>query len=244
MFKIFVVIIILFKISSNIIPEIIYGEDIKYDKNNNKFTLNASAENGDLLFYIITDIQNTTVNINIRNNGNDWNYYQLTKIIVICPGIGKTLKIKEDVHMELSITAEGKEEGTFMIFPLYKIRNVDLSKKYGKMVPAIIEDYNPNINKLFSLRYIISKLPKDHVVIFNYLSEFDILNYSFKDLSNPFRICHGNVCKDKVDSYIFKANEEYTIDVQFQNLTVENKNYTFLTGYSFYDKNDKNELKF
>ena len=169
MIKIIIFIIILFNISSEIIQEINYGEDIKYDKYNNKFKLKVSAEDGDLLFYIITDIQNTTLTIDFDT---------IRKIVLepFCPGNGMIFNCNKDGNIEIDISADGKEEGTIWIFPLSKNINIDFSENYGKMFPSIL-DLNPSrTTEIYSLNYTVSKLPKEHNVIFNYLSEIQILH--------------------------------------------------------------------
>ena len=229
MIKNIIFIIILFHISSEIIQEIKDGEDIKYDKYNNKFKLKVSAEDGDLLFYIITDIQNTTVTIDFDT---------IRKIVLepFYPGNGMIFNSKKEGNIEINLSADGKEEGTIWIFPLSKNINIDFSENYGKMFPSIL-DLNPSrATEIYSLNYTVSKLPKEHNVIFNYLSEIQILQYKY-DVANPFRICHKNECIDDVVSYIFKENEEYTIHVKFQNIIFQSQITKILTGYSFYDKN-------
>ena len=225
------------------IPKINFGEDTKYDKNNNQFIVPISADNGDLLIYIATEVQNCKLYWQINTFGSFGITTDLNP-----PGQAQILDYSIDGYVYFNITGNGKEKGTIWIHPLNKSINIDLSEKYGKMIPIMEEikdDEEDGSDKKERppVKYVVSNLKNDQKVIFKYLKEFNYLVfYSIKDLSNPFKVCQGigdNNCKDKVEEYTFKKNETYTIYVQFEKKETtifgQNVPVNVLTGYSFYN---------
>lgn len=227
------------------IPKINFGEDTKYDKNNNQFIVPISADNGDLLIYIATEVQNCKLYWQINTFGSFGITTDLNP-----PGQAQILDYSIDGYVYFNITGNGKEKGTIWINPLNKSINIDLSEKYGKMIPIMEEikddEEEPDGSDKKErppVKYVVSNLKNDQKVIFKYLKEFNYLVfYSIKDLSNPFKVCQGigdNNCKDKVEEYTFKKNETYTIYVQFEKKETtifgQNVPVNVLTGYSFYN---------
>ena len=227
------------------IPQIKFGEDTQYDKNNNKFIIPFSTNEGELLFYLLTDVRNCILYWEAFISGID-----IMSSEIIPPGVSRFLDYKSDGYIYLNITGKGKEKGTIWVHPLNKEINIDFSQKYGKMYPIIDYANEDEEDKRINtpLKYVVSYLEEDKKVIFKYQKDFSYLGFFYlKDLSNPFKVCQGdglNNCVEKVEDYTFKKNETYTIYVQFQKKDVKNGDqvvtYNVLAGYSFYDKNKFN----
>ena len=227
------------------IPQIKFGEDTQYDKNNNKFIIPLSTNDGELLFYLLTDVGNCMSYWEIHTSKTDFMDDEITP-----PGISRLFDYNSNGYIYFNITGKGKEKGTIWVYPLNKEIDIDFSQKYGKMLPVLEyvtkgeEDKRNNT----SLKYVVSYLEEDKKVIFKYQKYFSYLGFFYlKDLSNPFKVCQGdglNNCVEKVEDYTFKKNETYTIYVQFQKKDVKNGDqvvtYNVLAGYSFYDKNKFN----
>ena len=58
-----------------------------------------------------------------------------------------------------------------------------------------------------NLTYAIDNADKNVTFKFTY-------NKGSKGLPNPFKVCHGNDCKDNVETYDFKQGESYKIYVK------------------------------
>ena len=236
------------------IPKINFGKDNYYNKNRNQFIIPISANNGDLLFYITTDVKNCQLN---------WEVHTLATMYftsdLIPPGEAQILNYIYDGYAYINITGKGKEEGIIWVNPLNKeINIIEYFEKYGKMIPIIEgikeEEEDPDESDKKErppIKYVVSDLIEDVNVTFKYLKEYNVYGaYTIKNISNPFKVCQGfeeNNCKDKVEEYTFKKNETYTIYVQFEIIKTkvwgEDANFNVLTEYSFYDKNMLNNSK-
>ena len=147
------------------IPQIKFGEDTQYDKNNNQFIIPLSINDGELLLYLLTDVKNCISYWEIYTS-----YHSTMSSNIIPPGESRFFNYKSDGYIYLNITGNGKEKGIIWVHPLNKEINIDFSQKYGKMMPILenaIEDEEDK-RKNTPLKYVISYLEEDKNVIFKY----------------------------------------------------------------------------
>ena len=127
---------------------------------------------------------------------------------------------------------EEEEKGTIWFNPLSREIEIDLSQKYeGKFT------VKNDLGKDFAqpLTYSVSNLKEDKNFVFEYESKYKDKESEIT-LSNPFEICNGEKCTDKVTKYKFKKGENYKIKVQFVEETIKkNETMLFLPKFSFYE---------
>ena len=223
------------------IPKIKFGEDTQFDKNNNKFIIPLSTNDGELVLYLLTDVSNCMSYWEIHASTS----YSM-KAGIFPPGDSKLFDYKSNGYIYLNITGQGKENGTIWVHPLNKEINIDFSQKYGKMYPIyeLANQGEEDKRENTPLKYVVSNLEEDKKVIFKYQKDYSsyLGIITFKDLTNPFKVCEGygtNNCKEKVNDYTFKKNKTYTIYVKFQKSKMKYDGqvvtYNVLPGHSFYN---------
>ena len=87
------------------------------------------------------------------------------------------------------------------------------------------------------LTYAIENAERDVTFIFKYSYNNVDKNY----LENPFEICNGNDCQDKITTYDFKKGESYKIYVKHISVFNGFGSYTAFPCFSFYDKTKEKE---
>ena len=135
-----------------------------------------------------------------------------------------------DIGIEVHYLNRTTGTGKFWINPSKNELKIDLSKKYGKMIPI----YSNYINAENAITYDITNLKRDYTIIFKYQKEMKI-NYTYYNISNPFVVCRKNECKENITIYNFTKGESYKIIIKFEPIEDSGRNYIILAGYTFYE---------
>ena len=154
---------------------------------------------------------------------------------MVLPKKGDGLIVKansNDIDIQFHYLNRTTGTGKFWINPSKNELKIDLSKKYGKMIP-ILGNYFDAEN---AITYDISNLKRDYTIIFKYQKEMKI-NYNYYNVSNPFVVCRKNECKENITIYNFTKGESYKIILKFEAITDSYINYIVLAGYTFYENN-------
>ena len=237
MIKILLLFLIFVDISSKTIPDLKYGIETPFNKNDYEFNIEPSDRN-DIKLITYINIENKELELSLINEGVH-GYYHSTRTTKY-PGAGCIIRLLEGSNNYLNFTSldgEDIKNGTIWIYPLDRSFKIDLSKNIDFKFPIIdliIE------NEYFGYEffvYSLEKVDQDEIVIFKYEKRIEEEYVGIIDLENPFMICQDDICKDKVNYYTFLKGKDYTIKLklEYKNITVEgyNYNFVFLPAYSF-----------
>ena len=244
MIEILIIIFIIGNINSKLeATDIVFGEEIHYDKNNNKFMIKTTDDEPNLIIHItVENAYSTLISECINPNGGSTS----TDYTMRSPGLGQLLTLENGEYCTYTITSNGDEKGTIWVYPLNRELNIDLNQKYGKMFTLLglgFKEYTP-------FTYVVSNLKYDTTIKFKYATTFTCEFFTMTGLTNPFKICHGDGnddCKENISTYTFKKQENYKIYIQFQkksaNMMGTEITYNVMPGYTFFDpsKYDDNE---
>ena len=110
---------------------------------------------------------------------------------------------------------------------------MDLNKKY-EWKP---ENTGISIYPAKMLTYVINNAEKDITFEFKYNKNMDL--YPDVEVPNPFEVCHGDDCKENIETYDFKKGESYKIYAKVKEVRVESINRSVFPSYSFYGKKEE-----
>ena len=196
MIKNLIIFLILINISITISLEaekkFIYDVESTFDKDNNEFTIENNSD--DSAFYLI--IINTKCQLFYR--------FDCTitpgRNMVSMGSYALSLNIKkESCKLVIKSYQDSEIKGTIMVHPLNIEINVDFNKKEKYAINEVIsadEKSSPII-------YSFSNLEEDVSVKFSYsnvTTKFDDTTFT---LTNPFKVCLKDDCKDKIETYKF-----------------------------------------
>ena len=117
------------------------------------------------------------------------------------PGNGYVNQKYLSDHYELEIKSEKNVKGIFWINPSLLDVKINLNR-------TVEWNYFTMSNNLKAkLTYAIENAERDVTFIFKYSYN----NVDKNNLENPFEICNGNDCQDKITTYDFKKGESYKI---------------------------------
>ena len=152
------------------------------------------------------------------------------------------VKNKENQICYYNITVLRKETGSILLYPFNKDINIDLTKRYGKMIPLFAP---ANYEEFSQIKYVVSNVAKDCTFEFKYLSTIKTnkpFNAEADGLLNPFKICieDNKDCKENITTFDFKKGKNYSIYLKLETKLTKTKKdtvyFNFLTGHSFYEK--------
>ena len=200
-----------------------FAKDIQFDNNNNKFEFTYGKN--DSLFIQISC--NATLQFSLKTSGT------LFGFVVPPPGYGSVNEKYFSENYEIEIKSESKVNGTFWINPSLLDVKIDTNStvewKY----------FTSSHNYKAKLTYVIENAERNVTFIFKYSYN----NLDKKNMENPFEICHGNDCQDKITTYDFKEGESYKIYVKHINVTNRFVYYMVFPCFSFYDKTKEKKRK-
>ena len=202
-------------------PNLKYAVDTPFDKDNNVFKIDYTGKlTSYLLMYVSTDNKILNTSYNCKSDFTeliDGHNFQ-------SPGGGHIFMVGSGFDNLFGLKSEdGNEKGTVWVQPLSKNISIDLSEKQERKFTIEHESL------IDPLTYVVTNLSKDRKIKFNYQKEFKDDKGKTIKLSNPFKICEGEKCQEKVESYQFKKGQNYSISIQFLN---ETGRY-FLPAFSF-----------
>lgn len=240
--KIFLIFLVFITIFSIELPIIKYNEVTQFNKDNNKFKVEYTGEETGLLIYV--NQENKASEVKVECIGEDGESESTAPFF--SPGWGQILEIYErECTLSIESNTEEDPKGTIWINPMNKEIDIDLSKNYGYMYTLL------NYDTVYpTLTYNVKNLENDVTVIFEYNSEYNMLDMiKTSGLLNPFQVCNEEDCSDNVETYDFKKGKNYKIYVKQQQNDAKTSEgnvfkYYFMAGYSFYPKGDYNNSKF
>jgi hypothetical protein len=148
------------------------------------------------------------------------------------PGIGLIYEIKKDnsytIELRYTNTTED-EKGTIWINPSWRELKVDLNKAYEWKFNFATE-YRASESKLI---YSVDNADKSAKFNFTYSKELR------QDLPNPFEVCHGQDCKNNIETYDFEKGQSYKIYVKVAKMKDGILDNYYLPSFKFGDINGK-----
>ena len=208
-----------------------FAVETKFDKNNNHFIFKNVGIKEELFASYIVYIQTENKKLEYVFHAN----YETYDDLLYKPG--KSIlyyTMEDDEEFVIIIKGIGEEgKGTIWVNPLKKEIPIDLSKKYEMKFPVKNDIGLEYVNG--SLTYSVSNLKEDKSFIFEFNDKYGDEEIEFYGLKNPFKVCHGKECKEKIKTYDFIKSESYKIYVDFVLYEIEEKKfYYFLPSFSFY----------
>ncbi len=147
-------------------------------------------------------------------------YYPLAK-----PGCGIVKNFDRGVFYNLTFTIDSNAKGTIWLNPSWNELKVDLNKIYewksSCRCGEVIES---------KLTYAIDNADKNVKFKFTYNN-----NKEISDPKNPFTVCHGEDCKDNIETYNFEKGQSYKIYVKI--VSTQDDQYYFFPSFRFGDIN-------
>ena len=224
-------------------------EEVTIDKEHNKFRFEVPA-GWIILVYLSVENPDTLINAECIE-ANSGNIDKRNKDISIDPPGLTTVEgwdYKEDLICYYNITVLRKETGSILLYPFNKNINIDLTKRYGKMIPF----FGPAFYEEFSqMKYFVSNAAKDCTFEFKYLTNIKTnnpYNAEADGLLNPFKICieDDRDCKENITTFDFKKGKKYSIYIKLETKLTktakETVNFNILTGHSFYEKGSNSKF--
>ena len=222
---------------TKIYPQI-WGKDLIFDRNRNRFELHFLKEGA--LFIGAKFPVESVVTLRIA-------FPEREIFVPVTPkGIGKLLPVKTGLIyiIELQFDSDSNERGILWLNPTTK-----------KIIAKIYNTYEFNYNirenlgnrlEKYQLIYSIDNVFKDTKLKFKYNDKF---NYEAdKIATNPLKICHKGECTSNITTYDIKKGERYTIYIivnvyrrRYQKTEFYNNIY-YLPSFSF-SFDDKEEIK-
>ena len=200
----------------------IYDVENNFDKDNNEFTFENNSDES--AFYLII----------IKTKSLLYYRYECTtnpgKNMVNSGSFALSLNLKKESCNFVIKSYEGSEvKGSIMVHPLNIEIKVDFNKKEKYLIDGVIladEKSSPII-------YTISNLQEDISVKFSYTkvtTKFDDKSFT---LSNPFKVCLKDDCKEKVEIYKFLKGNNYKIYLVFEELKTDLSTRYEIPPFSF-----------
>ena len=187
------IIISLFLLISSKLEEIEFGKDLLFE-NGKSFSFTAEKD-GYVFIKILYDGPNR-VNYTQQIGGIQ------SKGFFSEPGISEISKISKGSLFKITFNLEPNEKGKFWINPSWNELKVDLNRTYEWPI-----EYG-SISKLeTSLTYTVDNAVQKAKFDFTYEKKS-------RKLPNPFRVCHGQDCKDNVVTYDIEKGQSYKIYIK------------------------------
>ena len=193
---IFVLAFLLAFIASVTVPQIKLGEKISFDSSNKEFALTDKAPNKNILLVLISHEEGKKLGYKFAS------YYDTTYYKGI---LDKEIGIIWDYShgpCEFALNLIESDKGSLMIYDLQTTLKTKLRNKYGyKYMFLKSYIYENNFNE--SLTKISFSVPEFRTNA-NIYFEFNerILNYTI--FSNPFEVCHKDICTKNIKKYFFE----------------------------------------
>ena len=144
---------------------------------------------------------------------------KLAQFLLIC---FTTVQIKWWTY-NITCFSDSNEKGTIWINPSWNELKVDLNKQYIWKIQYIgIFEHETN------LTYAINNAEKNVTFKFTY-------NKDSRNLPNPFRVCHGEDCKDNVETYAFEQGQSYKIIVKVVKIKEGSSDIHYFPAFKFGD---------
>ena len=230
--KLILLFILFSLLSSKIIPSIELGVNTTLDMDNTVFNFEYNGPGKDLILMYIKH-GSCFITYTMRCGLFDFHFgmFGAEEKLELIPQESKISKCK------LNFTLTEGDEGSFIIYTLNQKLSISLKNQYGMVNAASYE-----IVQTFSdvsgneITFSVPNLDRDVNAIFNFSSSNPLIGW--KDLENPFKVCHKNDCLENLYGYEFKKGESYKIMVKVNKCTDdENSKYIIIPGFTFYDQN-------
>ena len=145
------------------------------------------------------------------------------------------MDFQKDIEIKLIYLQRSNCTGKYWINPYKNELEIDLSQKYGKMIPLV--GFLIDFENIFT--YFVINLQKDYHAIFQYQTNFIYDNETYYNISNPFVVWDEKECLGNITSFNFTKGKSYKILLKTQILLIkldESKfiNLSVLPGYAFY----------
>lgn len=228
MTKIFFLFFIFSLISSKETTSIKLGVQTEFDSNsNNLFKYEYKGPGKDLIV------------IYLYFEGGAYTY----DIDCLSEGTSRSGSGYEDIFMHAQIGKSGtcslkfeEGKGYLIIYTLNTELGIKLKNKYGNVNLPVYTD-NDGLIDISQFTFSVPNLEKDATVKFQF-NEKALTNWDIFTMENPFKVCHGNDCKENLDTYDFKKGESYKIMVKAVKKTDRHDNSLYvIPGWTFYDEN-------
>ena len=201
MSKLILISLLIFVASKNLAIE--YGEEVPFDKNNNKFQFdsgNSDAvfiyvlfESSDKLYFKMTNSAGSSLTADIESPGDKF-------ISSLSKGYTYTIELRY-------YNPNSDAKGLIWVNPSNNEIKVNLTKKYEWKF-----DYAKISGAETKLIYAIDNSEKKVTFNFKYNSKMKL--YDGSTVQNPFEVCHGTDCKSSLSTYDFEEGESYKIYVK------------------------------
>lgn len=187
------IIISLFILISSKLDVVEYGKELPFENGKNFY---FTAEKDETIFIKMLYDGPNKVNYKVEYSGEIKGYFSKPGHVII-------QEVLKGTYFNVSFNSDTNEKGTILINPSWNELKVDLNKMYQWTI-----GYS-GLHKLESnLIYAIDKADKKVTFKFTYDKK------SKNELPNPFRVCHGEDCKDNVETYDFEQGQSYKIYVK------------------------------
>ena len=232
MIKIFLFAFIFTLISSKSVPSVKLGVNTTFDMNNNEFKFQYNGPGKDIiLFYFTLDNNYVEYDIDCPNAGSSGS----------TSGSSRSFKalVQSVKKGTCTIKFEPKEEnkGSFVIYTLNSKLSIKLKNKYGNLLSECKDD--DNSVSVSQLTFSVPKLDRDVTANFEYSNNVYVFGDTIS-IENPFKVCHGQECKENLSTYEFKKGESYEISVKVSKVTNKySGKYIVIPGFTFYDQKYK-----
>ena len=161
MMYILLVILIIGNASSLTYTDLYLEEEATIDKEHSKFRFEVPA-GWIILVYLSVENPDTLLNVECLEAISVNNFVKRNSDTSIDPlGLSTVeggVKNKENQICYYNITVLRKETGSILLYPFNKDINIDLTKRYGKMIPLFAP---ANYEDFSQIKYVVSNVAKD-----------------------------------------------------------------------------------
>jgi hypothetical protein len=200
----------------------IYDVENNFDKDNNEFTFENNSDES--AFYLIIIKTKSLLYYRYECSTNPG------KNMVNSGSFALSLNLKKESCNFVIKSYEGSEvKGSIMVHPL----NIEIKADFNKKEKYLIDGVILADEKSSPIIYTISNLEEDISVKFSYAkvtTKFDDKSFT---LSNPFKVCLKDDCKEKVETYKFLKGNNYKIYLVFEELKTDLSTRYEMPPFSF-----------
>ena len=145
-------------------------------------------------------------------------YYNTWEKLVTTGSFALSLNLKKESCTFLIKSYEDSEvKGTIMVHPL----NIEINVYFNKKAKYAIDGIISADQKSSPIIYSVSNLEEDISVKFSYSKVTTMFDDTKFILSNPFKVCLKDDCKDKIEIYKFLKGKDYKIYIMFEELKTD-----------------------
>ena len=209
-----------------------------FDKQNNQFNFENTEDNNYFFISVETkDMFNYQITCSSQSTIYGRIYDSVNAYFII--------KALNQGSCDIKFILENEEfsmTGKFSVHPMKNEIPIDFKKQKTYSVGCLVECDDGNCPLL---TYSISNPTENYVIDLSYGDDIEMTIDGKKFiLSNPFKVCQENDCKENIKTYSIEKGKNYKIIIKFEELKTERRTVYVFPYFSISDSSDSGNSAF